>query len=452
MEKRTQLKKDIGLFVATALVAGNIMGSGIFMLPATLAQKSGPGASMIAWVLTGLGSIFLALSFARLGSKLPKTGGPYEYAKQAFGDFVGFMSAWLYWNGSWIGNVAVILAVASYVGSLFPVISDNHLAGFLFSSAILWIFTLINVVGVRVAGRMQTAITLFEVFLLLFFIVAAAIHFNVANITPLFPAGKGTETISAAAATTLWAFLGIESASITAGEIKNPEKNVKRSTILGILISTALYFAINISAMGAMPQEKLAESKAPLADILAVFFGSHMATVITYGAIIGILGTTIGWLLSTARMAFAAGEDEVFPKIFARVHPRFKTPYMSLIIGSVLMNILLIMNYTKSLNSAFNFVSLLATLSFLPVYSLTAASDILLHVQGGQKISLWGFLKRSFVPLLGFIYTAWAIYGSGAETVMYGCLLIMAGVPFYLYMNYKKKAHASTSEDMKRIA
>jgi APA family basic amino acid/polyamine antiporter len=452
MEQRTQLKKDIGLFIATALVAGNIMGSGIFMLPATLAQKSGPGASMIAWILTGLGSIFLALSFANLGSKIPKTGGPYEYSKVAFGDFVGFMNAWLYWNGSWIGNAAVVIAVASYVGSLFPVISENHLAGFVFTSAVLWIFTIINILGVRVAGKVQTAITAFEIVLLLFFVIAAAVHFNVANITPLFPAGKGTETISAAAASTLWAFLGLESASIAAGEIKNPEKNVKRSTILGILISTFMYFAINFFAMGAMPQDKLANSKAPIADILSGYFGSGMATVITVGAIISILGTTIGWLLSTARLAYAAGEDAIFPEIFAKVHPKFKTPYMSLIIGSILVNVMLFMNYTKSLNSAFNFVTLLATLSYLPVYAMTAASDVLLHIQGVKKLNLWSFIKSSFVPLLGFIYAAWTIYGSGAETVMYGCLLMLAGIPFYLYMNFKNKMKNHSLLDEKKIA
>ncbi|WP_026882699.1 APC family permease [Clostridium akagii] len=438
-QKKTHLKKDIGLFIATALVTGNIMGSGIFMLPATLAKKSGPGATMLAWVLTAVGSIFLALSFAKLGSKIPKTGGPYEYSKSAFGDFTGFLSAWLYWNGSWIGNAAVVIAIASYAGMLFPILSTSHIAGLLFTSGILWIFTIVNIVGVRLAGKIQTTITVFEILLFLFFIVAAGMHFHIANMMPLFPKGKGIGTMPIAATSTLWAFVGLESASITAGEIKNPEKNVKRSTILGIIIATVMYMGINIAAMGAESNTDLSQSGAPIADILSKYFGSGVVTFVTIGAVISILGTTIGWILSTARVAYAAGNDKIFPSVFSKVHPKFKTPYASLIIGSVLVNILLFMNYNKSFTSAFSFVALLATLSFLPVYAMTAASEIMLISKRGDKFNLLTFIKNSIVPLLGFIYAVWAIYGSGAEIVMYGFLLILAGIPFYIYMSLKNK-------------
>jgi amino acid transporter len=443
VEQKSNLKKDIGLFIATALVTGNIMGSGIFMLPATLAKTAGPGATILAWILTGAGSIFLALSFAKLGSKIPKTGGPYEYSKSAFGDFIGFLSAWLYWNGSWIGNAAVVIAIASYAGMLFPAISNNHGVGFLFTSCILWIFTIVNIVGVRLAGKIQTAITIFEILLFIFFIVAAGTHFDIKNLTPMFPKGKGLETMPIAATSTLWAFVGLESAAITAGEIRNPEKNVKRSTILGIIIAAVMYMAINMAAMGAESNVELAKSNAPIADILSKCFGSGIATFITIGAVISILGTTVGWLLSTARVAYAAGTDKIFPSAFSKVHPRFKTPYVSLIIGSVLVDILLFMNYNKSFTSAFSFVALLATLSFLPVYAITAASEIMLISKREDKFNLISFIKNSFVPLLGFAYAVWAIYGSGSETVMYGFILILLGIPFYMYMCFKNKEKLS---------
>ncbi len=371
---------------------------------------------------------------------------PYEFSKRGFGDFIGFINAWLYWNGSWIGNVAVILALASYAGNLIPAISNNHLVGFIVTSAILWGFTLINILGVRLAGKIQTAITAFEIILFLSFVVIAAFHFNVRNLMPLFPANKGAGTISAAASSTLWAFIGLESATVAGGEIRNPEKNIRRSTILGISIATVLYMAINFFAMGAMNQKALAGSSAPISDILAQFFGSGIGRVITVAAVISILGTTIGWLLSTARIAYAAGVDGVFPKSFAKVHPKYQTPYMALIIGSVLANILLLMNYTKSFNAAFNFVVLLATLSYLPVYAMTAASEIALMKKMYGKVNVFKFVKVSFVPLLGFVYASWTVYGSGAQTVMYGFLLLLAGIPFYLYMNYKREAASSQSE------
>jgi basic amino acid/polyamine antiporter, APA family len=440
MNKNTHLKKELGLVIATALVVGNMVGSGIFMLPATLANSSGPGATMVAWLLTGIGSIFLALSFGNLGSKIPKTGGPYEYSKLAFGDFMGFMNAWLYWNASWIGNAAIITSVASYTGNLFPFIANNKLAAFIYTSAILWIFTLVNIMGVKKAGIAQTATTIIKIVLFSIFVVITAYHFNPEYIKPAFPAGKGVETIPAAAAATLWAFTGFESAAVTAGEIKNPERNIKLSTVLGMIISVIIYMAISFFAMGAMSQEQLAKSSSPIVDILAQYLGNGVTSVILVVSIIGIMGTAMGWIMSTARMSYAAGEDGVFPEIFAKVHPKYNTPHASLIIGSVLVNVLLVMNYSKSMLSAFNFIILLATLAYLPVYASTAAAEIMLLVKFEGKFNAWKFIKASIVPLMGFAYATWAVYGAGAEAVMYGFLLILFGVPFYLYIRLKDTA------------
>ena len=423
--------------MATALVTGNMMGSGIFMLPASLAQSAGPLSTMLAWILTATGSIFLALSFAKLGSKIPKTGGPYEYSKIAFGDFAGFMSAWLYWNGSWIGNAAIITAAASYAGQIFPILNNNRLLGFFFTSAILWIFTIVNILGVKKASKVQTCITVFEMLLFSFFIIAAALHFNVKNLLPLLPSGKGLQTIPTAAALTLWSFTGLETASVTAGEINDPEKNVKKATIFGIMISAVMYFCINFFAMGAMPQSALAKSGAPIADILSRIFGKGMASFVVFGAVLSILGTTVGWLLATARVSYAAGKDKIFPEIFAVVHKKYKTPHYSLIISSVLVNILLILNYTKGFAKAFNFIILLASLAFLPVYAITCAADMVLLSKVNGKITVFTFIKKTAVPLIGFIYACWAMYGSGAETVMYGFLLLLSGIPFYIYMLFK---------------
>lgn len=452
MEEKVQLKKELGLFMATALVIGNMMGSGIFMLPATLAQKSGPGATMIAWALTGIGSIFLALSFANLGSRIPKTGGPYEFSKIAFGDFMGFMSAWLYWNGCWIGNAAIIIAVASYIGFLIPAVSNNPIIGFICTSSILWIFTIVNILGVKLAARVQTISTVIKVLLFVSFCIIAGMNFDVANITPLFPEGKGLGTIPAAATATLWAFTGLETAAVTGGEIKNPERNIKLSTIIGMIVSTVLYMLISFVAMGAMSQESLAASGTPIVDIFAKVLGSGVGKYIAVFALLSIIGTTVGWLLSTARVSYAAGVDGVFPEVFAKVHPKFKTPYLSLIISAVLVNILLFLNFSKGFGSAFTFVSLLATLSYLPIYAMAAAAEILLVVRQKKKLNVANFIKSSIVPLMGFIYAGWTIYGSGAEIVMYGFLLMLAGIPFYLYMTIKNSEKMQELRNFKEVA
>lgn len=434
------LKKEISLFMATMLVCGNMIGSGVFMLPATLAQVSGPLSTMLAWVITTIGSILIAISFANLSTKNTATGGSYQYTKEAFGEFGGFLSAWLYWNGSWIGNAAIIVAVASYSASIFPSL-NNPLVSIIYTSAILWIFTIINIVGVKKAGKIQTFVTVFKIAFFAIFVIVAFMSFDSSNLMPLLPEGKGLSTIPLAATSTLWAFVGLESASVTAGEIRDPERNVKKSTIYGMIIAAVIYVLISVASMGAMSNSELATSTAPLTDILTKVLGSSVGRVLTIAVVVCILGTTIGWLLSTARVAYAAGEDGAFPKFFGKIHPKYGTPVNALVAGSVLVNILLVMNYQKSMVSAFTFITLLATLSFLPVYLLTVAAEIMLMFKGTKEFSLKIFLKKSIIPLLAFAYTMWTIYGSGAETVMWGFMLLLLGVPFYIYNYHKNRVN-----------
>ena len=436
--KEKQMKKEITLFMATMLVCGNMIGSGVFMLPATLAEVSGPISTIIAWILTTIGSILIALSFANLGSKYPSTGGAYQYTKEAFGEFAGFLSAWLYWNGSWIGNAAIIVALASYSSAIIPAL-NNPTVSIIFTSSILWIFTFLNIVGVKKAGKIQSFVTVFKIGFFALFIIVAFLNFDSSNILPLIPDGKGLNTIPLAATSTLWAFVGLESATVTAGEISNPEKNVKKSTIYGIMIASIIYILISVASMGAMSNNELALSSAPLTEILTNSLGSTIGKPLALSVVICILGTTIGWLLSTARVAYAAGEDGVFPKAFGKLSPKYGTPVNSLVIGSILVNILLIMNYQKSMVSAFTFITILATLTFLPVYLLTAAAEMMLLFKDERKLTLGVFIKKSFVPLLAFIYALWTIYGSGAETVMWGFILMLIGIPFYIYNYHKNK-------------
>lgn len=435
MEDRN-LKKEISLFMATMLVCGNMIGSGVFMLPATLAQVSGPLSTIIAWILTTLGSILIAVSFANLGSKYPSTGGAYQYTKEAFGEFAGFLSAWLYWNGSWIGNAAIIVAIASYSTAIIPAL-NNPLISIIYTSAILWAVTILNIVGVKKAGKIQTFVTVFKIGFFALFIIAAFLNFDSVNLMPLMPEGKGLNTISLAATSTLWAFVGLESATVTAGEIKDPEKNIKKSTIYGMIIAAIIYILISVGSMGVMSNAELSASTAPLTDIFTKILGSSIGKVLAAAVVICILGTTIGWILSTARVAYAAGVDGVFPKFFGELHPKYGTPVNSLIIGSILVNILLVMNYQKGMVSAFTFITILATLSFLPVYLLSVSAEIMLLFKEEKDFSFKIFIKKSIIPLMAFAYSIWTIYGSGAETVMWGFILMLVGIPFYIY-NYHK--------------
>ena len=430
-----ELKRELGLFAAVAIVIGNIIGSGIFMAPASLAAASNPKTTIIAWVITAIGSILIALSFANLGSKMPKTGGPIVYTRAAFGDFAAFLIAWTYWIGAWAGNAAIITAFMSYFTYFVPQ-ANNPVIAFLVTSAILWFFTLINVLGAKEAGIVGIITTVLKIIPLIVFIIIGAINFKPEYLNTVSSTNvSGMGTLSAAIAVTLWAFVGLESATVPAGEIKDPETNIKKSTIYGTLISAVIYILISVIAMGAMSQGSLAESKAPLADIInAATGGTWGGNFIAIGAIISTLGATSGWILTTARSAYAASKDNLFPSVFGTIHPKFKTPTASLIISGICANILLIMNYVGSLRSAYDFMILLATLAFLPAYAFSAAAEIVLLIKHSEDFNVWNFLKNSFIALVAFAYSIYAIYGTGAEVVMYGFILMLAGIPFFLYM------------------
>lgn len=443
----SKLRRELGLGAAIAIVVGNCIGSGVFMAPASLARISNPTTAIIAWLITSVGSLLIALSFANLSSRIPVTGGPIAYTRKAFGEFPAFLIGWTYWIGAWVGNAAIITAFMSYFTYFVPS-ANTPLAAFLITSFVLWFFTIINILGVKNAGIIGIITTILKVAALLVFLVIAIINFDPQYLSTVSSSEVSSmSTLPAAIAVALWAFVGLESATVPAGEIKNPEKNIKKSTIWGTLIAACIYILISVVAMGAMGQDVLAKSDAPLADIInASTNGTWGGTFIAIGAIISTLGATSGWILTTGRSAYAAAEEKLFPPIFAHVSKKFATPTASLIISGICANILLILNYVGSLRSAFDFMILLGTLAFLPAYSFAAAAEIVLLKKFPGKFNFWNFLKNSFISLLAFAYSIYAIYGTGAEVVMYGFILMLVGIPFYVYMMLRQRQTITISK------
>ena len=435
MSNKPTLKRELGLAAATAIVVGNMIGSGIFTSPQSLAQVASPIVTIMAWIITGIGSILIALSFANLGSKYQSTGGPIVFAHKAFGEFIAFIVAWTFWIGSWIGNAAIITAIIRYLTTFIPELKTNGMFAFILSSAILWLFTYINYKGVKEAGVVSIVTTILKLGVILIFMIIAIIGFEPSYLTTYSSIEvTGWGALPAAIAVTLWSFVGLESAVISGGEIKNAERNIKLSTFLGTLFAAIIYLFLSILSMGSLPQDQLAISEAPLASIINHVTGASWGgAFISLGVIIAASGTMNGWVLTTARLSFAAGEDGLFPKFFAKVHPKYNTPVTSLIITSICTNLLLILNYVSDLTSAFDFMINLATLSFIPAYALTACAEILLTFKKQHKLTLFDFIKHSFLSLLAFIYAIYIIYGSGAESAMWVFILMFIGIPFYVY-------------------
>ncbi|MGL4772684.1 MAG: amino acid permease [Clostridium sp.] len=435
--EKTHLKRELGLVAATSIVVGNMIGSGIFTSPQSLASVSSPMTTILAWVLTGLGSVLLALSFANLGSKYPSTGGPIVYTRMAFGEFTAFLVAWTFWIGSWIGNAAIITAIIRYLTPFFPILSESGLASFLVSSSILWVFTYINYRGVKNAGIVGVVTTTLKLSVILIFFVIAIIGFDMANLQSYSsPEIKelGMGALPAAMAVTLWSFVGLESAAVSGGEIKNPQVNIRRSTVIGTVLAAVIYIILSVLAMGGLPQDILAVSEAPLSAIINNITGATWGgSFISLGIVISAAGAASGWILTTARISFAAGEEGLFPKFFSKINPKYSTPSISLLITGVCTNLLLILNYVFSLTSAFDFMINLATLSFIPAYALSACAEIILTYKAGQKLSFGRFLKHGIFSILAFAYSIYIIYGSGANSAMWVFILMLVGIPFYTY-------------------
>jgi basic amino acid/polyamine antiporter, APA family len=434
-----KLKRDLGLWAATAIVIGNMIGSGIFTAPQSLAATSNPTSSIIAWIITSVGSLFLALVFAKLGALYPRSGGPIVYTRLAYGEFAAFLIAWTFWIGMWIGNAAIITAVVRYLTIFFPALGANGLLAFVVSSSILWLFTLINLKGVKEAGFVGIVTTVAKISVLIVVIAVAFWGFRFDFFqTVSSPKLSGFGSIPVAVAITLWSYIGLESASVTGGEIKNPARNIRLSTILGFSITAIIYILTSFAAMGAMPQSELANSTAPMSDIInRITGGTWGGWFMALGVIVAAGGATSGWILTTARCSFAAGEEKLFPSFFARVHKRFSTPSVSLIVSGVLANVLLSLNYVLSLTDAFNFMILLATLAFLPAYSFSAAAQILLT--NTEEKSWRRLLKASIVPALAFCYCVYTTYAAGAEVAMYTFILMLLGIPVFVAMRLQNR-------------
>ena len=440
---KPRLKRSIGLWMATALVVGNMVGSGIFTLPAVLSGEAGP-ASIVALVFTGIGAMLLALVFANLGRAYPKTGGPYHYARRAFGDFVGFQTAWAYWIAAWVGNAAIAVAFAGYLGVFWGDVNTKNWLAALAAVAAIWLFTFVNIIGARETGWAQVVTTVLKFVPLAVIGIVGLFYIKSGNFTPFAPAKGGFDWhINAAATLALWAFIGLESATVPAEEVKDPERTIPRATILGTLATTILYVVALVAIVGVLSPAVLGGSSAPFADAAnamwaGTFLGLAWGKWIALVAMAATLGALNGWILLTARVSLAAADDGLFPEPFARVHGKRKTPVFGLIISSVLVSALVFYNWNASFGERFTDIVLLATWMTLIAYAYAAAAEVVLFIRDRNLFSRARLVRDSVVASLAFAYSVWAIWGSGQEWLAKGFMLLLFGIPVFVFMKWRQ--------------
>jgi basic amino acid/polyamine antiporter, APA family len=426
-------RRQLGFWMCLALVVGNIVGSGVYLLPASLAPYG--LNSIFGWIITCGGAIALAVVFARLSRIFPQAGGPYVYARIAFGDRAGFLMAWGYWMGVWVGNAAVATATVAYLAELVPWIKNTTGAPALASCVIIWLLTYLNWRGARQMGAVQIVTTVLKL-LPLIAIVILGLSLLISGDTTVIKAQPQPFTlaaINASATLTLWALLGLESATVPAGNVQNPERNVPRATLWGTLLASAIYVLVCSVVVMLIPGSQLATSSAPFADVVRMFWGDSIASTISLFAFISGFGALNGWILVQAEMPRVLAKEGVFPQLFAR-ESCHGTPGPSLIITSALVSVLVLMNYSRSMVQVFTFIILISTSTYLVMY-LSCAVAALKLCWGGAL----GSAGRRLSPFLLFailaaLYSAWTLFGAGAEAFLWSLALFAAGVPVYWLM------------------
>ncbi|MEU3894989.1 amino acid permease [Streptomyces sp. NPDC045251] len=439
----TRHARRFGLPVATALVMGNIIGGGIFLLPASVAPFG--TISLLAFGVLTVGAIALALVFGRLARRDPRTGGPYVYAREAFGDFAGFLAAWAYWITTWVSNAALAVAAVGYLDVLIPV-NDHRWTACLAALVIQWLPALANFAGTRYVGAVQLVATVLKFAPLLLVAVGGLFFFDADNLGPFnATGGSGIGAVSAAAAILLFSYLGVESAAVSAGEVKDPRRTVGRATVIGTAGAALVYLLGTLSVFGTVAHDRLVDSTAPFSDAVdAMFGGAWGGWAVALAALVSMTGCLNGWTLLSAQTPYAAAKDGLFPAAFAR--KRRGVPTVGVGVTVVLASLLTVYNYTAGSAKVFEILVLVTTFTATVPYLLATAAQ-LFHLLSGQreKVDRARLVRDGVIAAVAAAFSLWLVAGAGYAAVYQGVLFLFAGVLVYAVMAARSR-RAETSD------
>jgi len=432
--------KQLGFWMCLALVMGNMIGSGVFLLPASLAPYGLD--SVLGWVLTAAGSLLMAAVFSTLSRHVPQAQGPYAYTRMAFGELPGFVVAWGYWISLVIGNAAIATMAVSYLSNLFPAIASSTALAAAVTLGFVWAFIALNVRGARETGGLQIVTTALKLLPLLA-VIALGVWLLMQGDARLQPARilaheYRLEGVTAAATLTLWAFLGLESASVAGERVIDPERNIPRATLWGTAITAVVYISVCTLILLLVPSDTLAASNAPFAEVIGRFWGESSGHWLAAFAAISGLGALSGWILLQGELPYQMAKAGVFPAAFGRLSAH-GTPAFGLVVSGVLLSAVVLTNYGKSMVQIFNFLILISTTATLVMYLGCALGALVLHHRG--VLRLGGRLPLLLpIAALAALYVLWALAGAGRDAVQWGFFLLSLAVPLFFLRRGRRLA------------
>ncbi|UCD02846.1 MAG: amino acid permease [Candidatus Aenigmatarchaeota archaeon] len=420
----TELKKELGLIHVVMLCTGAIMGTGIFIIPGVAGGLMGPG-SIILWVLIGLLTIPISLCFIELASSYNVTGGPYVYIREAMGDFWGFITGWTAWLMACIYIGTHTIAIRYYLDFFYEM---TFVEAAVLYAGVIGVITLINYAGVKQGGRTQLFLTLGTFSVLAIFIILGLPKVDMTNFDPLFP--LGLSALGMTAVLIVEPFIGWETTTVIAGEVKDTKRNIPLGLVISTIIIMTFYLLVVFVTLGVMPWQLLKDSISPMADVMALAYGSGMGAIMTAGAIIVSLACLNAWILTTARLPYAMAKDKLFLGSFGNINRKYNTPSRSLLVQAVIAFII-------TLTGSYEGAVFLLMANALILYALSALSVIKLKKKPVDRL----IDLPVAVPMMALLLCIILFTQIPFELMISGLMLIAFGVPIYtmIRVTYDRK-------------
>lgn len=465
--------KKWGFWILTTFVVGNMVGGGIFMLPSNLATVASPLGSTLAWMFTGIGVLMIALVFGNLALRKPELkAGPQSYAQAMFrspktGRVAGYSMAWGYWAANWAATASVIISFAGYLSTFFPIMESEKILfstssfdlelgkflTFMVCSVMLWGIQFILMRSFNGAGKINLLATVTKVIGFALFIIATIFIFDASNLlggndfvnTSGEKVTLGSQ-INGAAISTLWAFIGVEAAVMLSNRAKS-QRDVKKATIVGLIIAIAIYVAITLLTMGALSQDALRESQKPLVDALSAVIGSNGAGILAILALISLFGSTVGWIVVSSEVPYQAAKVNLFPAFFGKTNKN-NSPVNSLTLTNLLTQFFLFATVSGTIMEAYNFAMVVATLAYLIPYLVSVIYQMKLIITGETYLAMSrSRIIDGIITVLALIYSIWVIKTGTADlkTFFLGIGLFALGLLLYPFIMKEKKSPKSST-------
>ena len=419
------LKKRLSSFDLTNLIIGSVIGADLYITPGLTAAIIGP-ASIIVWVVAGIFALVIALVFSYTSYYVPKVGGPFAFVSEAFGKFYGFLTGWL------------LLIAETMALPLFAIVFARYLHYFielepwqeiLVKGLFIFSLTTVNILGVKLGGRVNDVLTIIKLAPLVLVIVLGFVFLTYnpeklsQNYSPIAP--LGWENFGSALVLIFWAYAGFEMGTLPASEVKNPQRVIPKAIVVGMLLVISFYLLTNFVLYGSINWIELSHSALPLVLVGTLVIGYVGGMIVSFGALASVSGASSSFVLGISRLSYAMSSEGLFPKIFSKVHPKYKTPYMALIIQGVAAFFLSIYGGISQLIS-------FSVFNLSIVYIFVCLSLVVLKKEKETK-----FIGQRVLPFIGICICGFLIYHTSIYDKIFGSVFVLLGIGIYFFFSRK---------------